>query len=57
MYMYIAFSAQTKENKIQFMMESLLEKRKKRVYAPPAQKNMIIFIDDLNMPEKETYQA
>ena len=56
-YMYIAFSAQTDANKIQYMMEGQLEKRQKRVYAPPAQKKMFVFIDDLNMPQKEFYGA
>jgi hypothetical protein len=31
-------------------MENQLERRNKSNYHPPAQKRMIVFIDELNMP-------
>ena len=36
---------------------SRLERRKKGVYGPPAGRRCLIFVDDLNMPAKETYGA
>ena len=39
-------------------MESKLEKHKKGVYGPTNPTNrLLFFVDDLNMPEKETYGA
>jgi dynein heavy chain len=34
-----------------------LERRRKNTYAPPGYKRSIVFVDDLNMPEKEVYGA
>ena len=56
-YLFMAFSAQTSANKIQMMMESVMEKKSRKVHAPAGNKKMIIFVDDLNMPEKEEYGA
>lgn len=36
-------------------IESKLEKRTKNVYIPVGGKTMIAFMDDFNMPMKETY--
>lgn len=36
---------------------SRLERRKKGVYGPPAGRRCLTFVDDLNMPAKETYGA
>ncbi|KAF7401616.1 hypothetical protein HZH68_007436 [Vespula germanica] len=51
----INMSAQTTSNNVQDAIESRLEKRTKAVYVPVANKTMITFMDDFNMPMKETY--
>lgn len=51
----VNMSAQTSSINIQEMIESRLEKRTKGVYSPPAGKFLVSFLDDLNMPAKETY--
>ncbi|EKX36467.1 hypothetical protein GUITHDRAFT_97557 [Guillardia theta CCMP2712] len=51
----IQFSAQTSSNRVQETIEASVEKRTKDTYAPPANKKMIIFIDDMNMPQKDTF--
>ncbi|CAG9772859.1 unnamed protein product [Ceutorhynchus assimilis] len=51
----INMSAQTSSYNLQSAIESRLEKRTKNHYAPPAGKILITFLDDLNMPAKDTY--
>ncbi|EZA48745.1 Dynein heavy chain 2, axonemal [Ooceraea biroi] len=51
----VNMSAQTTSNNVQDAIESRLEKRTKGVYIPTAGKTMIAFLDDFNMPMKETY--
>ncbi|EAR99019.2 dynein heavy chain 7, axonemal protein (macronuclear) [Tetrahymena thermophila SB210] len=54
-----AFSANIPVNQVQDVLESKLEKqkRKKGVYGPLIGRINIIFVDDINMPNKEYYGA
>ena len=40
---------------LQSQIEAVIDKRSGRIFGPPATKNMVYFIDDLNMPYVETY--
>ncbi|XP_026578292.1 dynein heavy chain 2, axonemal [Pseudonaja textilis] len=51
----INMSAQTTSNNVQSIIESRVEKRTKGVYVPMGGKSMITFMDDLNMPAKDTF--
>ena len=53
----LGFSAKTSANMTQDIIDGKLDKRRKGVYGPPAGQQCILFIDDLNMPEVETYGA
>lgn len=48
-------SAQTSSQNVQDAIESRVEKRTKTTFVPPGNKFMVTFLDDLNMPAKETY--
>ncbi|KAJ3144485.1 Dynein heavy chain 10, axonemal [Geranomyces variabilis] len=51
----INFSSRTSSLDVQKNLEANVEKRTKDTYGPAAGKRMIVFIDDLNMPAKDTY--
>jgi dynein heavy chain len=51
----INMSAQTSSNNVQEIIESKVEKRTKGVFVPSGGKKMITFLDDLNMPTKDTF--
>lgn len=56
-YLFMSFSAQTSANKIQLIMEGCMEKKSRFINAPAGNRKMVIFVDDLNMPQKEQYGA
>merc|ERR1711871_297473 len=53
----INFSAATTSNTVQEIMEAPMEKRSKDKLGPVGGKNMLIYIDDFNMPRKTSAES
>lgn len=51
----VPFNFYTTSEMLQKILERPLEKKAGRNYGPPGNKQMIYFIDDMNMPEVDTY--
>ncbi|KAF5277248.1 hypothetical protein FQR65_LT00356 [Abscondita terminalis] len=51
----IPFNFYTTSEMLQKILEKPLEKKAGRNYGPPGNKTLIYFIDDMNMPEVDTY--
>eukprot|EP01028_Stygiella_incarcerata_P006524 TRINITY_DN2668_c0_g1_i2.p1 TRINITY_DN2668_c0_g1~~TRINITY_DN2668_c0_g1_i2.p1 ORF type:complete len:4588 (-),score=1267.00 TRINITY_DN2668_c0_g1_i2:3353-17116(-) len=51
----INFSARTSSQALQRTIESRVQKKTKNVFVPPLGKKMIVFIDDMNMPQRDEY--
>ena len=49
------FSSRTTSLDVQRNLEANVEKRTKDTYGPPPGKRLIVFIDDMNMPQVDEY--
>lgn len=49
------FSSRTTSLDVQRNLEANVEKRTKDTYGPPPGKRLLIFIDDMNMPQVRVY--
>jgi dynein heavy chain len=56
-YYTLGFSAQTSANQTELIIDGSMEKKKRGVFGPSLGRKGIIFVDDLNMPQKEQYGA
>lgn len=57
MPIFVTLSARTSAGAVQEQIEGRLDKRRKGVVGPPPGQKCLIFVDDLNMPAKETFGA
>ncbi|KAH9514997.1 Dynein heavy chain 10, axonemal [Bulinus truncatus] len=55
MLLVMNFSSRTTSLDVQRNLEANMEKRTKDTYGPPSNKRLIIYIDELNMPQVDTY--
>lgn len=51
----VSFSSRTKSRYLQHALEDVMEKRTKDTYGPPVGRRLHLFIDDLNMPQVDSY--
>lgn len=51
----MSFSARTSVNQVQDRIDSNMEKRQRGTYGPTAGSTFVVFVDDLNLPERETF--
>ena len=56
-YAFVNFSGKTTTKNLTDAFEGNLEAKRKTLLGPPGGKKMIFFIDDVNMPQLETYGA
>jgi dynein heavy chain len=56
-YYPIGFSAQTSANETERIIDGKMVKYRKGVWGPEMSKQGVIFVDDLNMPQKQRYGA
>jgi len=49
------FSAETSSARAQEIIEMKLKKHKKTLLGPPKGKEIVVFVDDVNMPKLDTY--
>lgn len=53
--LFINMSSRTSSLDVQRNIDSIVEKRTKDVYGPPMGKRLLLFIDDMNMPQVDEY--
>ncbi|KAI9188096.1 hypothetical protein H9P43_002487 [Blastocladiella emersonii ATCC 22665] len=55
MVLFMNLSSRTSSMDVQRNVEANVEKRTKDTYGPASGKKLFVFVDDLNMPQKDTY--